>query len=1097
MGLTIVVLDNNEEFIRFLDPELCTLVETHEKDGYRSLDFTYTYQILNEDKALFKMGNKVWIQGDNNLSDCLYVVNTPVTEDIYQENSFHVDLEEVLVELNYAPLFTQTELTAGNGFSLSTTNGKQEVRIDWNALNYWFGAFYNIGVVQNCIGEHNQKISFTGTMTLMGLLRYIEEETGNVFVTRYEKDCLNNTIHRYLDYLNPTNVNKPWVLNLEYTFVDNDTTIYIYDEDGNPTTDDNEDVYEEEDIVKFDDLITETNIDPTDTVFRLTDGTYVLNTDGKKASEDDDLLQWTSEDIGLTDDIEDIAICLEMKKNVFGMTVNERTFAVCGTGDQQGNSYISTDNDKTEIEYTNIPDDCYFEIYDTSKDLTVFRTQLNRAIGHVHEEVLDFGFNLENITHERDETETFTAISPILSLEDMEGLSRTDMATIINNWRNLSISKGDTIPMIVEKVNVNGASLSAATTSLGTKSTNANYYNRPLKPQDNTDSNDKSYEFYRATAYWRAPFTKRAGALHVEHDRDTNTEYKVINGRTDSRLTYGVMNKPKMGTVETSDEDVYAIYNDVAMKLKDKMYPQIDIDVDVANLRDKKFNDYELHDKVYIKMPDTEELVTARVVKTSKEAHDVAKNTVELSNYSNLNIKNIQFETLIEASNTSFKYPNTKELSVRLVNLDYDDEDEYSVHYPANKLITFHLYKVENGNATITTTTYTKITDAYGYAKISMNYEPGEYELHISFGGDEEYFDTNATCHISVGGVKETVKGVNTSKKLPSDLAKKTTKAKTTKKTSKATTTISTKRYYSKYGVSPDGKYLMAIGRPSAGGELSKYGYKFYKVVFVRKCPFCGSKELYWNIFWTGNESGSWGTNPAVNRKKSGSAEGEITCKKCDADFSIFGKDKATTPRKTLKVHKKAVKCNKTDAYTLKKGKMYYDTITKENKQKKVTSEKTRTKTANDIPKKLEQLALNIVGNSEGLAAAKKIAAWCQSRAHLNYDYYGDFIHTPSSVLNRGKANCCDSARFMMTLMDAAGCTEKLKLQYVHVCCKAGTTEGHVFCKITTRSTGVWRYVDPVLKSRAPWGHYCGTNGSPPGNVYDYAYNGSHKWSPF
>ena len=63
-------------------------------------------------------------------------------------------------------------------------------------------------------------------------------------------------------------------------------------------------------------------------------------------------------------------------------------------------------------------------------------------------------------------------------------------------------------------------------------------------------------------------------------------------------------------------------------------------------------------------------------------------------------------------------------------------------------------------------------------------------------------------------------------------------------------------------------------------------------------------------------------------------------------------------------------------------------------------------------------------------------------------------------------------------MMAAAGCSEKLKLEYVHV---VRGNEGHVFAKVTTRSSGKWRYVDPVLKfenGRNPWGHWykgCGT----------------------
>ena len=269
-----------------------------------------------------------------------------------------------------------------------------------------------------------------------------------------------------------------------------------------------------------------------------------------------------------------------------------------------------------------------------------------------------------------------------------------------------------------------------------------------------------------------------------------------------------------------------------------------------------------------------------------------------------------------------------------------------------------------NGNVTfnINGVLYEKQTDSEGIAKLNINLLPGEYILTAMHLNSEaksniikvlttisaedislvenktgtlviKTYDGAANVSVIIDGVEYIVK---TNKEGIATLNLSLSKgdhavfSKNLNSGEEAFNTIHVEedpaliKYYSNYGISPDGKYVMSIGRPSAAGELSKYGYKFYKSVFERICPCCGSDKLYWGIFWAGSETANWGIFPVTGLKESGSAEGHIFCAKCDADFSAIDGKNHGGGSKNLKKVTSTISSSKAEAYVLKNGQMLY-----------------------------------------------------------------------------------------------------------------------------------------------------------------------------
>ena len=352
-------------------------------------------------------------------------------------------------------------------------------------------------------------------------------------------------------------------------------------------------------------------------------------------------------------------------------------------------------------------------------------------------------------------------------------------------------------------------------------------------------------------------------------------------------------------------------------------------------------------------------------------------------------------------------------------------------------------------------TQHTKITSQYGWAGFDLKLDPGDYEMSIRFGGDEEYTETEITIKVNVSGTKEVPQEAPKSNKTSN-------KSKTTKKTTKKKYKT-VKTYWDKYGRSPDKKKLLAIGRISAPGDKGSYA-NFYEQEFKNKCPYCGKASLTWGIFYAGNEYGNYGKWPSTGVIEGSSAEGAIHCDSCDSDYSVQGHEHWPNGRK-LKALTPVKKSSKSKAYKLKKGKLQYGTkkvlITP---KKNVTNNKNRYIRAKNIAASVKKQALSIVGNRTGTAAILEIAKWMDK--HISYKGYENFKRSPAVALSQRSANCCDGTRLFFQLCDAAGLCQYYDFHYIFV-------SGHVYGKVITKSTKKFRYVDTASDVHGCWGYIC------------------------
>lgn len=246
--LNIVVLDPEENIIKWLDADLCDIKETCAVNKCRQIELTYPIDLndLNlEGGNWYDAGNKLYIPSTLGINSCLYVINADYDLDYWKKNTVSFTAEEVLTELNYNLVGFITAVTPGNSGQEGESEGegeeaesvidpdedqipsgemlektytdesqrrgtqifkyKDKIEITSEVLTAFFGDYFDISGVDS-LDEQKKYISPSGTMTYMSLLRLIEEQTERVFITEYVSN--GHEITRRLNLRNYQNMRR-------------------------------------------------------------------------------------------------------------------------------------------------------------------------------------------------------------------------------------------------------------------------------------------------------------------------------------------------------------------------------------------------------------------------------------------------------------------------------------------------------------------------------------------------------------------------------------------------------------------------------------------------------------------------------------------------------------------------------------------------------------------------------------------------------------------------------------------------------------------------------------------------------------------------
>lgn len=351
-------------------------------------------------------------------------------------------------------------------------------------------------------------------------------------------------------------------------------------------------------------------------------------------------------------------------------------------------------------------------------------------LGNIYNTPLDLNYNLESLDFSIDESSTYSAMAPLLgsakasttetgtTIVDNTSTTATttnttnttpNTAQVIVNWKNLAVTKGSQIPLIITH------------TTEQVDTTDAD---------GNTTTTEKTVETITET--WTAPYTKLAGNYYITDELQNNRNYNYIPVKN-NKGAYNL--PPKQGQISTSETDARIIYNICALELNTKKYPDAEISIsmgDINSILNQPPMTLSLYDKVNVKVPGLTSYIPCTITETSKNMNSPTDDKLTFTTTVNSSV--LRQQTEIKAYSTTY---NTKDTNIEISGeLLTENGNPLS-----NQTINIVLY--ENPNSTTSPGDPTTVPKTFDPSKYKYTFTQAEILSHIK--GRTEVLESTGT----------------------------------------------------------------------------------------------------------------------------------------------------------------------------------------------------------------------------------------------------------------------------------------------------------------------------------------------------------------